>query len=167
MVAKKEESKKKTEREPVVETQAGTKKEAAKPVDMNEDQRAEWNQRTKEINGLLNRGYWDKAKAQIDDLPNYGFEGLKQAKEELIKELAASKRRDADRKKAEEKEAKDPNRVTMESVENKLFSLSADVDLLTKSRARAGKPNRQLTVLKRRLDTLLLFYTKFHKGSRD
>jgi len=57
--------------------------------------------------------------------------------------------------------------VTLQDVEDRLYELGADVDLLTKARAKAGKPNRALMVLKKRLDVLILQYTKFKKGSRD
>lgn len=157
---KKEESNVKEGQESVVETQA---EKNAKPTEMNAEQRDHWNEETRAINKLMERKNYDQAAKRIKDLPTYGFKGLDQNKAELTKEIAASKKRD----KAQEKKDQDTKHVTLESVEKKLFDLSSEVDLLVKARARSGKPNRMMVVLKKRLDVLILQYSKFKKGSTD
>lgn len=92
---------------------------------------------------------------------------VKSEKESRVETPVEEKKATAKKAPAKKAEAKkpEPKRVTLESVEAKLFDLSAEVDLLTKARAKAGRPNRQLMVLKRRLDTMIVIYSKFQKRS--
>lgn len=143
------------------------KKENSKPVQMTDEQRKDYNERIANINKLQEKELWDKAKKEIEDLPDFGFDGLKESRAQLKKDLYLAKRRTNDRKKADEKKLKEDKHLTLESIEDRLFNLISDVEELTKLRAKMGKPNRQLAILKRRLDVLALHYMKFKKRSKD
>lgn len=148
---KKEESKEQGSKAAAVETQAtGTKRET--------------------VESLVEAGKFGEAKEMIKRKKL-----RKDHEEEEIAKIDALEKEVRDKANAKEQAKVDKARpapkkakaVTLQDIEDRLYELSSDVDLLTKARAKAGKPNRALMVLKRRLDVLVLQYTKFKKGSRE
>ena len=144
--------------------------EKEKKDELTEEQKSELAEKIKAVDAAGENGYYKKALKLAKELPDFDNADAK----ETIKKLQVTIQ-DAwnEAKKAEnagpirKKKAENAGPVTLASVEKDLFSLSSKVDMLTKARAKAGKPSRQLFILKKRLDTLILMYTKFNKGSKE